>query len=462
MTSTHPVPPLPQPQPPAAAAQALADAAGAAARAWARPLHPDRHQRAVSQLYSHLARPRHRRPRPGRLAGSGARRESRARGVHPARDLRLPLVPRRVHGLDERAGVRGARPAARPRRARRRLVPRRPQRHPGLAAARGQQRHRDATVRRLSSRRAGSCPPGRSAWPPTRPAAPSSASRPYRQPRRGRRGPVRRRPGSPHRHRPGAAPRGTADRASREPLDDPARQGYRERERDCQRPRQRGAGSRGPGSRRRPRQGRNPPRRRPPDRQPARPRPGPRAHGPDGVRAAAPRRPVPRAQLRRHARRRGRAVQATEHRLHPARERRPGAASPTRRSGSARATSPPRGSTAAASGRRTPGTTSTATPASTGSAWRKSAGVLTTRLLAGLRHYADHQGSDFQQALAAGLAAHARQRLSAEGPFGPGKTPPRTCPAAHGTVPAVRHEPGSRRSRRLTRSGSWSARRPAT
>jgi hypothetical protein len=45
---------LPQPQPPDAAAQALADAAGAAARAWARSLHPDRHQRAVSQLYSTL------------------------------------------------------------------------------------------------------------------------------------------------------------------------------------------------------------------------------------------------------------------------------------------------------------------------------------------------------------------------------------------------------------------------
>jgi hypothetical protein len=54
MTSPHPAPSLPQPQPPAAAAQAVADAAGAAARAWARPLHPDRHQRAVSQLYSAL------------------------------------------------------------------------------------------------------------------------------------------------------------------------------------------------------------------------------------------------------------------------------------------------------------------------------------------------------------------------------------------------------------------------
>ena len=48
---------------------------------------------------------------------------------------------------------------------------------------------------------------------------------------------------------------------------------------------------------------------------------------------------------------------------------------------------------------------------------------LTTRLLAGLRHYADHQGTDFQQALAAGLAAHARQRLSAEGRFRTGQDP---------------------------------------
>jgi hypothetical protein len=54
MTSTQPIPSLPQPQPPAAAAGALADAAGAAARAWARPLNPALHQRAVSQLYSTL------------------------------------------------------------------------------------------------------------------------------------------------------------------------------------------------------------------------------------------------------------------------------------------------------------------------------------------------------------------------------------------------------------------------
>jgi hypothetical protein len=54
MTSAHPIPPLPQPQQPAAAAQALADAAQATARAWAQPLDPARHQRAVSQLYSVL------------------------------------------------------------------------------------------------------------------------------------------------------------------------------------------------------------------------------------------------------------------------------------------------------------------------------------------------------------------------------------------------------------------------
>lgn len=49
--------------------------------------------------------------------------------------------------------------------------------------------------------------------------------------------------------------------------------------------------------------------------------------------------------------------------------------------------------------------------------------VLTTRLTADLRHYADYQGADFQQALSAGLTAHARQRLSAEGPFETGQDP---------------------------------------
>jgi hypothetical protein len=55
MTRPHPViPPLPQPQQPAQAARALAEAAHAAAGAWAQPLDPRRHDRAVSQLHSVL------------------------------------------------------------------------------------------------------------------------------------------------------------------------------------------------------------------------------------------------------------------------------------------------------------------------------------------------------------------------------------------------------------------------
>jgi hypothetical protein len=54
MTSPHPVPPLPQPQQAAQAARALAEAAHAAAGAWAQPLDPRHHNRAVSQLYSTL------------------------------------------------------------------------------------------------------------------------------------------------------------------------------------------------------------------------------------------------------------------------------------------------------------------------------------------------------------------------------------------------------------------------
>ena len=54
MTSRPPAPPLPKPQHPAVAAKALADAAYAAAHAWAQPLEPDRHNRAISQLYSAL------------------------------------------------------------------------------------------------------------------------------------------------------------------------------------------------------------------------------------------------------------------------------------------------------------------------------------------------------------------------------------------------------------------------
>ena len=54
MTSRPPAPPLPKPQHPAVAAQALAEAAYAAAHAWAQPLEPDSHNRAISQLYSTL------------------------------------------------------------------------------------------------------------------------------------------------------------------------------------------------------------------------------------------------------------------------------------------------------------------------------------------------------------------------------------------------------------------------
>jgi hypothetical protein len=52
MTSQQPAPPLPPPPQPVAAARSLADAALAAAGAWAQPLDPDWHSRAVSQLYS--------------------------------------------------------------------------------------------------------------------------------------------------------------------------------------------------------------------------------------------------------------------------------------------------------------------------------------------------------------------------------------------------------------------------
>ena len=50
MTSRPPAPPLPKPQHPAVAAKSLAVAAYAAAHAWAQPLEPDRHNRAISQI----------------------------------------------------------------------------------------------------------------------------------------------------------------------------------------------------------------------------------------------------------------------------------------------------------------------------------------------------------------------------------------------------------------------------
>jgi hypothetical protein len=52
MTSTRPAPPLPGPQRPAAAAREVCRTAQAAASAWAQPLGPGAHSRAVSQLYS--------------------------------------------------------------------------------------------------------------------------------------------------------------------------------------------------------------------------------------------------------------------------------------------------------------------------------------------------------------------------------------------------------------------------
>jgi hypothetical protein len=54
MTSARPATPLPSPQRPAAAARQVCRAAQAAASAWAQPLDPGAHSRAVSQLYSAL------------------------------------------------------------------------------------------------------------------------------------------------------------------------------------------------------------------------------------------------------------------------------------------------------------------------------------------------------------------------------------------------------------------------
>ena len=54
MTSGPGAPPLPPPQPPAAAARAITEAAQAAADAWALPMEPAEHSRALSQLHSVL------------------------------------------------------------------------------------------------------------------------------------------------------------------------------------------------------------------------------------------------------------------------------------------------------------------------------------------------------------------------------------------------------------------------
>ena len=172
-----------------------------------------------------------------------------------------------------------------------------------------------------------------------------------------------------------------------------------------------------PGGRRRLRQGAG--RRRPPARCPARPRPGPRARGPDGVRAAAPRRPVPRAQLRRpcSAPRTSSTGTGTGY-ARPASAGRPGAAAVA----CERALSVP--------GQLAGGSWPTGTrdylqahADRQGERPQEAVAVLGAGLLAGLRDYADAQGTSFREALAAGLAAHARQRLLAESPFRTGQDP---------------------------------------
>ena len=54
MTSGSGAPPLPPPQHPAVAARAVSEAARAVANAWAQPMDPAEHNRAISQLYSVL------------------------------------------------------------------------------------------------------------------------------------------------------------------------------------------------------------------------------------------------------------------------------------------------------------------------------------------------------------------------------------------------------------------------
>ena len=106
MTSRPPAPPLPKPQHPAVAAQALAEAAHAAAHAWAQPLEPDSHNRAISQLYSTL--------RDLGIAARGlasyqtGRRRTRSRvpGLPPACDRKLPMAVQRVREPRRRAGGR--------------------------------------------------------------------------------------------------------------------------------------------------------------------------------------------------------------------------------------------------------------------------------------------------------------------------------------------------------------------
>jgi hypothetical protein len=75
---------------------------------------------------------------------------------------------------------------------------------------------------------------------------------------------------------------------------------------------------------------------------------------------------------------------------------------------------------------------------------------LMAQVIADLRHYADHHGIDFQQALTTGLRAHALRRLRAEGPFQTGQEPGQLHALAFplpagATFQPSRHAPGSRR-----------------
>ena len=107
MTSRPPAPPLPKPQHPALAAKALAEAAYAAAHAWAQPLEPDSHNRAISQLYSAL--------RDLGIAARGlARYQTADESPDPAvpellaaGDRKRPMAAQRVREPRRRTGGRG-------------------------------------------------------------------------------------------------------------------------------------------------------------------------------------------------------------------------------------------------------------------------------------------------------------------------------------------------------------------
>ena len=70
-----------------------------------------------------------------------------------------------------------------------------------------------------------------------------------------------------------------------------------------------------------------------------------------------------------------------------------------------------------------------------------SASRLTAGLIASLRHYADQQGVGFSAAIADGLRAYARQRLSAEGPFETGLDPAQPRATTLSPAPSPPFEP---------------------